>query len=373
MLHIQDPYFSDSYTLHEALIQSCAGSISGQGAYAFATKSGIEILLKDNEFDSLLERGSFSLIVGIDEITNTASIETLNNIKATRPNLTVYAFDHNNRGSLFHPKLSYFKNTDDTGSLIIGSGNLTLGGLRKNREAFSSLNLSIEELQRIELFWNRWLAQSSNYLKDINDSSVIQKARENLYVRRTRIVPINEEETNIEQPAEIINDDVMLHEDGWQFYTDSEILVAEIPRSGDRWKQANFDIDTFQNFFGAIPGDNSQRILLRNINDDFSLSTIEIRPSVSVVSQNYRFELDAASGLLYPANGKPIGVFVKLTTRMFLYHLFMPNHPLYEQITDWLETKWTGRDGRMKRIVTRTSEVTALINQSVFNRYLITR
>ena len=128
MLHFQDPYFSDSYTLHEALIQSCSTSSHGKGAYAFATKSGIEILLKDSVFDSLLERGEYSLIVGIDEITNLASLETLSEIKASRPNLTVKAFDHNNRGSLFHPKLSYFKNQDDSGILIVGSGNLTLGG-----------------------------------------------------------------------------------------------------------------------------------------------------------------------------------------------------------------------------------------------------
>jgi HKD family nuclease len=143
MLHIQDPYFSDSYTLHEALIQSCSPSIMGCGSYAFASKSGIDLLLKDVEFDSLLERGSFSLIVGIDEITNLASLEALNKIVNTRPNLSVQAFDHNNRGSLFHPKLSFFRNEDGNGSLIIGSGNLTLGGLRKNREAFNVSNLSV--------------------------------------------------------------------------------------------------------------------------------------------------------------------------------------------------------------------------------------
>jgi hypothetical protein len=371
MLHFQDPFFLDSYTLHEALIQSCSSSITGYGAYAFASKSGIEILLKDAEFDSLLQRGNFSLIVGIDEITNIASLDALNTIKELRPNLTVNAFDHDNRGSLFHPKLSYFKNQDDTGSLIVGSGNLTLGGLRKNREAFSLINLSAEELQRIEQFWNAWLLQSNTYLKDINDPSVIRKARENQFVRRTRIIPPEEIETDVAQPTEVIGENIVLHEDGWQFYSDSEVLIAEIPRSGDRWKQANFDINTFQNFFGATPGDNSQRILLRNINDDLSLSSIEIRPSVSVVSQNYRFELDAASGLLYPVEGKPIGVFIKLTTRMFLYHLYMPTHPLYGEISDWLNTNWTGRNDRMKRISTRVNNINDIINQSVFNRYLI--
>ena len=372
MLHFQDPYFSDSYTLHEALIQSCLTSILGKGAYAFASKGGIEILLKDNVFDSLLERGEYSLIVGIDEITNIASLEALNSIKIARPNLIVKAFDHNNRGSLFHPKLSYFKNQDDSGTLIVGSGNLTLGGLRRNREAFSLLQLSDDELIRIEQYWNAWLLQSNELLKEIDNPDVIRKARENQYVRRTRIIQPEEElEVTIEIPPAGLDEIDILHQDGWQFYPDSEVLIAEIPRSGDRWKQANFDIDTFQNFFGATPGDNSQRILLRNINDDLSLSEIEVRPSVSVVSQNYRFELDAASGLAYPNEGKPIGVFVKVTTRMFLYHLYMPDQLLYSEINDWLQTNWTGRNDRMKRITTRISQINEIIRQSVFNRYWV--
>jgi hypothetical protein len=371
MLHFQDPYFSDSYTLHEALIQSCSTSIQGMGAYAFATKSGIEILLKDSVFDSLLDRGEYSLIVGIDEITNLASLEALSLIKTARPNLTVKAFDHNNRGSLFHPKLSYFKNQDNSGTLIVGSGNLTLGGLRRNREAFSLLQLSGEELMRIEQYWNSWLLQSNLLLKDIDNVDVIRKAIENQYVRSAKIRRPNEEVViEDEIPVEATVDNEILHQDGWQFYPDSEVLIAEIPRSGDRWKQANFDIETFQNFFGATPGDNSQRILLRNINDDFTLSEIEVRQSVSVVSQNYRFELDAASGLDYPTNGKPIGVFVKVTTRMFLYHLYMPNQPLYQELNEWLQTNWTGRGDRMKRITKRVNQINEVIRPTIFNRYL---
>jgi hypothetical protein len=372
MLHFQDPYFSDSYTLHEALIQSCATSIQGKGAYAFASKSGIEILFKDTVFDSLLNRGEYSLIVGIDEITNLASLEALSVIKAAKPNLTVKAFDHSNRVSLFHPKLSYFRNQDDTGNLIIGSGNLTLGGLRRNREAFSLIKLTVDELLRIEQYWNAWLLQSNALLKDIDNIDVIRKATDNQNIRRTRTRRPDEEGVIIDEIPNIgLTEIEILHQDGWQFYPDSEVLIAEIPRSGDRWKQANFDIDTFQNFFGASITDNNQRILLRNINDDLTLSEIEIRPSVSVVSQNYRFELDAASGLPYPNNGKPIGVFIKLTTRMFLYHLYMPNQTLYEEFNEWLQTNWTGRDDRMKRITTRVNQINEVISPTVFNRYLV--
>ncbi len=115
------------------------------------------------------------MIIGIDEITNLASLEALNSIKIERPSFKVKAFDHNNKGSLFHPKLSYFKNKDESGSLIVGSGNLTLGGLRRNREAFSFLHLSIEEYVRIEQYWNAWLLQSDELLKEIDDPDVIGK------------------------------------------------------------------------------------------------------------------------------------------------------------------------------------------------------
>ena len=372
MLHFQDPYFTDSYTLHEALIQTCSTSMEGKGAYAFASRSGLDILFRDSVFDSLLERGQYSLIVGIDEITNLASLEALNLIMTDKPNLRVKAFDHNNRGSLFHPKLSYFKNQDESGTLIVGSGNLTLGGLRRNREAFSLMHLSVDELVRIEQYWQAWLNQSNELLKDIDNADVIRKATDNQYIRRTRIRP-PEEEVVIEEEIPVIEPEEIdiLHQDGWQFYPDSEVLIAEIPRSGNRWKQANFDIDTFQNFFGATPGDNSQRILLRNVNDDLSLSEIEVRPSVSVVSQNYRFELDAASGLPYPNNGKPIGVFIKVTTRMFLYHLFMPNQPYYEEFNDWLQRNWTGRADRMKRITSRVNQIDEVLRPTVLNRYLV--
>lgn len=109
--------------------------------------------------------------------------------------------------------------------------------------------------------------------------------------------------------------------------------------------------------------------MLRSLNEDTSLSDIEVRPSVSVKSQNYRFELDAASGLLYPVNGKPIGIFIQLTTRMFLYHLFMPNHALYAEITDWMSANWTGRADRMKRIVATAVELDIILDKSVFQPY----
>lgn len=371
LFYIQDPIFSKSYSTHEALIETCIQSVKGYGSYAFASATGIEVLFEDKEFDALLDRGTYSMIVGIDEITNMKSLDKLSDIVAKKQNFSVKAYYQESKSSLFHPKFSFFQQDSGKGTLIAGSGNLTLGGLRKNKEAFGVIPLSVDEFKRIEDYWGAWLSEASQNLRDIDDNDVIEKARENIYKKRLQALS---KEQQIEVSVDVEDEESELESsitEGWHYGAGSQILVAEIPKSGDRWKQANFDVGTFQNFFGARPGDNSQRILLRSVKDDSMLSSIEIRPSVSVKSKNYRFELDAATGLLYPVEGPPIGIFIQLTTRMFLYHLFMPDHDLYEEIASWMNDNWQGRADRMKRIVASSDDLDSILSKSVFSRYKV--
>ncbi|SHE76469.1 hypothetical protein SAMN04487965_0604 [Microbulbifer donghaiensis] len=367
MLHIQDPIFTRSYSTHEALINTCSSSIAGYGAFAFASATGVELLFNDEVFDALLERGEYSLVLGIDEITNAACLESLDRIQQRRPSLNVQAFLHD-EPSLFHPKFSFFKNEEDLGSLIVGSGNLTLGGLRKNREGFAVIELEQDQTRAIESYWSSWLAESGDRLRPISDDLVIQKVRQNQLRRRAGVVRRVEREEESESPEVVASGAADLDSE-WSFSASSKVLFAEIPRSGDRWKQANFDVGTFQEFFGAIPGDNSQRVLLRNVNADGTLAHVEVRQSVSVKSQNYRFELDAASGISYPDTGKPIGIFVQVSTRVFLYHLFLPGDSHYETLVAWMDENWDGRADRMKRIVAQISDVESMINETVFSQY----
>ena len=62
-LNIQDPSYDKSKYLHEALISACVGKKIGGGAYAFASKDGIELLLEDENFKEFLKNGSFLLII----------------------------------------------------------------------------------------------------------------------------------------------------------------------------------------------------------------------------------------------------------------------------------------------------------------------
>ena len=133
---IQDPSYDNSMYLHETLLSICKHSLAGAGAYAFATSDGIDILLGDESFKSFMNKGTFYLIVGMDDITNTKALETLKKYKeAYGSKITIKAYVHNSRGSTFHPKYSWFR-TKEGGVLVIGSGNLTQNGLRHNREAY---------------------------------------------------------------------------------------------------------------------------------------------------------------------------------------------------------------------------------------------
>ena len=83
--------------------------------------------------------------------------------------------------------------------------------------------------------------------------------------------------------------------------SNAAVLIAEIPKSGNRWKQANFHLDDYTNFFGARADAANRLVVFRHVNADGTMAGYERnRPPVTVVSRNFRFELAAASGIPYP-------------------------------------------------------------------------
>ncbi len=95
---------------------------------------------------------------------------------------------------------------------------------------------------------------------------------------------------------------------------------------------------------------------MRNVLRDGTLGETKIRPSVSVASANYRFELTNAEGLPYPDNGRPLGVFVKVSERTFLYMLIFPIHAGHAQLQNILDAQRTRAD-RLVRYRTTAREL----------------
>ncbi len=371
MLHIQDSSYSASYSLHEALLAAAEEATSGGGAYAFVSISGVKLFLEDGAFRGLLERGDFQLIVGIDQITNPPTLEKLQEIDDVYPNFSVSAYWQSRNSLIFHPKFSWFRK-EDGGVLVVGSGNMTVNGLRKNTEAFVVHELDEQQIDDVEATWASWLDEVGDVIHPVADADVLERARQNqsfAHTLRARGTDpesgasLHEEDAEDEPNYDIEVDDDLIEPDvdinAWRFQDSSRVLVAEIPRSGNRWNQANFDVGSFTDFFGAKAGDNSQRILLRNIADDGSLGEIETRPSVSVISKNYRFELYAATGIDYPGEGRPTGIFLEISRRVFLYVLLLPGSPSHREAERWLLDEWAGRADRMRRIISDVRTIRA--------------
>lgn len=141
-----------------------------------------------------------------------------------------------------------------------------------------------------------------------------------------------------------------------------EVLIAEIG-GGPRWKQVNFPVEIFENFFGAERGNNSYNIKLKNIGKDGMLGEVEIRQAVSVKSHNYRFEIHCAeTDGVYPGNNKrPIGLFIKIDNDEFLYQVLLYNHPAYKNIKKYLYAESSvRRENELRRHIVHIEAIHAL-------------
>lgn len=331
-LFIQDPNDPKGTYLLEALLEGCDGAKAGGGAFAFVSAEGVKLFLQDEGFKTFAAKSSFDLVLGVDGITNTNALRAIQGATTATPGLNPRVFLPGKPGTIFHPKFCWFRKSKG-GMLITGSGNLTRGGVRWNVEAFTWATLSSPDIKSIEDQWKEFQNRNAGRLKAIDDAEVIQRAKANDIVQkivgdaRKEVEPEGVKDKDPEKAETRPN-------------PADEVLIAEIPASGDRWKQANFHKATFEEYFGAKPGV-QHRIFLFHVKDDGTLGPREVRPSVEVSSRNYRFELEAASGLPYPKSGRPIGVFIRMATRTFRYRVLMPSDADFKTIENHL-TKVVG-------------------------------
>lgn len=341
---------------------------------AFASYGGISALTPYILAEK--ERGvKVKVILGIDQ--KGTSKEALEEVLSWDVESKIY---HTQSVNIFHPKIYLFENTDIF-TLIVGSNNLTTMGLVKNIEC----SLLIKDTKGEHSVHNDFYVYWKSILDgvDVNLKPITQDLIDNLYTEK--LIPTEFERTdmydngrdkvsishkkpainfngtkiqrnpegfvpkrrlikakritetknaaNPSQPIITVTDESLL-------INGEEVLIAEIG-GGHRWKQVNFPVEIFENFFGAERGNNSYNIELRNINSDGLLGEVETRQAVSVRSHNYRFEINCAETAgKYPGNDKrPIGLFVKIDNDKFLYQVLLHNNPAYKKIKKYLYTE----------------------------------
>ena len=408
---IQDPTYASSMRLGEALIDACKKSSDGAGAFAFAEENGIDLFLGDVDFSNYIKTNKYELVIGTDSITDPKSIARLRTYCKLYSNLTVYGYVHDPRKYLFHPKLTWFE-TSTGGLSIIGSGNLTERGLYHNVEMYAYNALDAVDFAKLKDDWEDWLNYSiaNNLVFDIGDPiidhavnlSASKKVRaftgttsapgtsgttgttgtaitpqlSALYKTQPGTISIKKPSTPavpkttktktkpkkatsvIATPIPAVAPVVVAPSTSpvWTVTLTDRVLIAEVPKASARWKQINFDKASFQNYFGATPGGagGTYRILLKNVDSAGVLGTTEPRPSVSVASHNWRFEISAARGIPYPAGvNRPYVVFSEASTRSFLYELVMPGDPRYVEVDNYVNA-WKRVNGvtGIARIIT---------------------
>jgi hypothetical protein len=348
-LFIQDPNDPNCPCVLERLLDACKRATTGAGAFAFATADGVDLFLGNPVFAKYAKSHSFDLVIGLDGITNPAALKAIAQIEGQCPGLKTHAFIPDRPGTTFHPKFCWFR-TSKGGIVITGSGNLTGGGLRRNVEGYDCHEISSADIDVIQNRWEAFKLANATRLKVLSDPDVIKRAEANALVQQALgpVVAEAARKVGVRIPrVELVE---------LPYSLEQAVLIAEIPKASTRWNQANFDIDTFKNYFGAKPG-GARTISLRHVEPDGRLGHEEVRPGVAVRSQNYRFELEAASGLAYPAQGRPIAVFVKMTSETFRYRLLMPDSEGHETIRNYLQKSSYAREGRMRRKVITVKEL----------------
>ncbi|WP_290452687.1 phospholipase D family protein [uncultured Muribaculum sp.] len=356
---------------------------------AFASYGGISALTK-YILDAKEKGVIIKVILGVDQ--QGTSKEALEEVLTWGVDAKIY---HTLSAPIFHPKIYLFEN-EDIFTMIVGSNNLTEMGLVKNVEC----SLLIKDIRsnpvygKFHEYWKSILNGSENNLYTITQE-IIDKLYKNKIItseldrtikydnsnkksNETEYNGISFSNTKIQKnpkgfvPKRLItvkttttgksgqDEDPII--DNKSFPIEEEVLIAEIG-AGTRWKQINFPIQIFQNFFGAEKGNNNYRIELVNIAKDGTLGEVENRQAVSVKSNNFRFEINCAETNKANPSGedRPIGIFVKLEPSKFLYQVIMPDDSVYVRIKNYLYNESTiRRKSELRRHIVHVEAIHAL-------------
>ena len=329
---IQDPTDENTPYLYEAILAAASGAVSWRGLYAFASQAGIRLLIDDPLVQKCMRDGcDVELVIGIDAVTNRQALEYLQELEG-RPGSRLHpkVFWTKPTG-LFHPKISDFTYQDGGRTLIVGSGNLTPGGLRTNFEGYLVLSASANE--QLEAFaLDEFLVRHAGDIRSIDDDALERAARNLSW-------PIQ----NIRQPEGPVvqsgTESGSKQQRTVPFDQSDRVLAARVPRAGGRWAQVHFNADVVRDFFRIVDFV-SHRVYLTHVDSSGERGETEVRPCVysQKSNKNHKIEIMAARDRPYPMSVPPVLVFLERRLRTFDYMLLMPSDDGHQQAMELTES-----------------------------------
>ena len=319
--YIQDPTYAETTYLYEAIIGATVNAATWRGVYAFASRDGVNHLIEDPIVKQFMrDGGKIDLLVGLDAVTNRSTLERLQELEQGNEFFRPRVF-WNEDSALFHPKISYFSYAGGQQTLIVGSGNLTPGGLMTNFECYTVITADHSEeidVSALDEFWER----HTDKIKSIDDKA-LERAASNLIRSVSGAQRAHGTVTRKAHPQKVVESVAAF----------DRILIAQVPKAGGRWAQVHFNTDVVQKYF-HISNYKTQRIYLTQIAKNGTRTRVEVRPCVySQINKNHKIEIGAAKGKEYP-NSPPVLVFRKRQLRVFDYLLLLPGDNGYGAVID---------------------------------------
>lgn len=342
--------------------------------FAFASAQGVLSILESGAFKAyMVRKGKFRLLVGIDAITGPDALSRIRQATETFTPLFDGLVFKNEFATLFHPKLVRARRANGSGRLVVGSGNLTPGGLRSNFEAFGVLEIPAGH-PAVDQEWDRFLADHSDEITSIDDDAIAQGERNRQRSNAARAatsgpggkkkpIPLGsaalapEEAEEPDDPEAPATGSLAAAADV-DLSVNDRILIAEVPRAAGRWRQVGFNGDVAQEFFGAEPN-SADRIALRQWTPG-GWEAEPPRPVVlSGVNLNHRIEFRARPDVDYPDAGRPLLVLREVGVRTFDYAFILPGEPGFDELTGFAQAKPSIGRGVRRVIVTRAEALAA--------------
>jgi hypothetical protein len=321
--------------------------------FGFLTGSGMDALLGVPSVAAVLRQAEVDVLVGLDAVTDRAGLEHLLALEAQNRGFRPQVIK-NTTGALIHPKMLFAQYNDGRSVAVVGSNNLSFGGLNGNVEAYSLARFDRGE--EIDLSdWDGFLHRWRPLITPIDDDALAAADR-NVH-RLDRLRTAARDATPAE--AEVVVSDGQAHETSTATTSDLEepLLVAQIPRAGDRWPQIHYSAQIMADYFEATAGD---PVYLREYE---STVVEEVQVVYSTVNKNYKIELGAAGEAQrtvgYPAEGRPVVLFRRESgaLRRHRYLFLMPGDEGHAEMEALAAAEFDGPSNQVPRVIVPRNRV----------------
>jgi HKD family nuclease len=135
----------------EVLSELIEGGTDVRLAVAFVSMSGLKII-EDAVVSTLRAGAEIEFLVGMDtKATEAAALRHLLQISQAEPRVSLYCLGSLEGSSIYHPKV-YLSRAEDAAQCLVGSSNLTRGGLATNIEVNIALSGTLTDEPIADLY-----------------------------------------------------------------------------------------------------------------------------------------------------------------------------------------------------------------------------